>query len=292
MCDEQHFVRSAAIGCLKVPSEAGKTEISDKGPDAVGKTEIPVDKADGKWISLLAFGQLGAERHCGVSSYRGSRCQMKRQVFSIVAIALFVLAPPALAQELVSEKVADTSEYSATVLRAATTGSTINAAPTFNRPIATGTRTGPCTSTNVLLSGVGTAVGYTVFNIFSPGGQVADISTALTGTLSDSYLLLYCGGTFDPANSLNNLIFGDDDDGAGLASAITPGDNIVLDPGVVYQVVVTTFANGDTGTFTLNLGGDLELGVPVPTLGEWGWIALAVVLVMMAIVMIRRRQLA
>ena len=27
LCDEQNFVRSAALGCIKVPSGAGKTEI-------------------------------------------------------------------------------------------------------------------------------------------------------------------------------------------------------------------------------------------------------------------------
>ena len=41
LCDEKNFVRSAALGCIKVASGASKSEIPDKGPDSPAKMEIP-----------------------------------------------------------------------------------------------------------------------------------------------------------------------------------------------------------------------------------------------------------
>lgn len=66
----------------------------------------------------------------------------------------------------------------------------------------------------------------------------------------------------------------DDDDGAGFGSAFLPEDGIILEPGQYYQLVITGFGNADSGSFTLDLGGDAVFFLLIcPTLGEWGLIA-------------------
>jgi len=65
-------------------------------------------------------------------------------------------------------------------------------------------------------------------------------------TLDDTTLHIFCAG-FDPALPLDNCVFYDDDDGEGLLSAITAGDNVVLTPGVDYWLILSNYGVGDPG---------------------------------------------
>lgn len=159
--------------------------------------------------------------------------------------------------------------------------------PTYDRVFLV-TNTGACTSTSSDSSNDGTF--YDVYDVVSPGGTLADIEVVL-GTLSDSFVYLYCT-PFNPAAPMSNLVYGDDDGGVGFGSAITPADNIPMVAGQVYQIVVTSFSNGDTGSYTLVLGSDIVLAAPVPTAPGRAMIMMAAVLLGGAALLIRRRQQA
>lgn len=165
----------------------------------------------------------------------------------------------------------------------------LTGAPTFDRRFLV-TYDGTCAAPSSDSGNDGTA--YQVFPIVSPSGQAADIEVVL-GTLGDSVLFIYCD-PFDPAQPDQNLRAWDDDGGAGLGSAIVPGDGVMLDAGVTYYAVVTGFGLADIGTFDINLGGDLQFGsglpetTPVPVDNVWAMLALVALLAVFGYVVIRR----
>lgn len=67
----------------------------------------------------------------------------------------------------------------------------------------------------------------------------------------DNYAFLY-DTSFDPLNQLVNGLAADDDGNGGIG---TTDFDIVLDPTKDYIVVITGFANGDVGTYTLTVAG-------------------------------------
>lgn len=182
---------------------------------------------------------------------------------------------------------------SSTVYGADTASGVFDAtSPTYNR-IFTSVIDPDCNATSTF-SGSGVGVSYQVFEFYSPSGEVADLE--VTGGLGDSVLSIYCD--FDPANAAANLAAYDDDGAGNLLSAITPADNLVLEPNISYFAVVSTFSPGDFGTFDLVLGGDLVFGspiptvvppaAPIPTLSEWGIIILSSLLMGLGILQRRR----
>ncbi len=117
-----------------------------------------------------------------------------------------------------------------------------------------------------------------------------EFETTLTG-LSDSYIFIYCD--FDPANPDQKLMDGNDDGGAGLASQI----NINLASQQQYYLVVTSFGNGQLGTYDVEIRGPAGATITmapqvVPTLGEWALISLALILMIVGTVAIGQRELA
>ena len=104
--------------------------------------------------------------------------------------------------------------------------------------------------TTYTASGVGTAVFYKTISFIAPtSGDItlATIAASLApGAADDTYLTLY-QTSFDPASPATNFLRGDDDSGANQLSSLTH----TLTAGTTYIVVVSTFANGVTGTFTL-----------------------------------------
>lgn len=171
----------------------------------------------------------------------------------------------------------------------ASVNGTIGATPTFNRRFGT-TFDGTCGASSSDSANDGTA--YQTYFVFSPTGQNLQAEVVL-GTLGDSFLSVYCT-PFDPANPAANIYADDDDGGQGLGSAITLADGVTMVPNQVYTLVVTTFAPGDTGTFTLNLGGDLQFGEPaepvsVPVAGKTGLALLTALLLLSGLWLVRRR---
>ena len=151
-----------------------------------------------------------------------------------IAAAALIAAAPAAAQVFTGD----------------TTGS-----PTFNRPIQNG-ELAP-----TALSGTGTAVPYDTltFTVNITGSY----SLLLESSAFDAYLGIY-GGPFDPSAPLTNALIYDDDDGAvGDDSLI----NILLTSGITYTTVMTGFANGDFGAYSLTIRGD-GLATPVGQVPE------------------------
>lgn len=157
----------------------------------------------------------------------------------------------------------------------ATMSGDLTGAPTFDRRFVV-TYDGSCAASSDDSSNDG--VPYQVFPIVSPSGQAADIEVVL-GTLGDSVLFIYCD-PFQAGQPATNIRAWDDDGGAGLGSAIVPGNGVILEAGVRYLAVVTSFTAFDTGTFDINLGGDLQFVSPqseitsVPVNNIWALLVL------------------
>ncbi|MCB1627434.1 MAG: hypothetical protein KDI48_06865 [Xanthomonadales bacterium] len=165
----------------------------------------------------------------------------------------------------------------------------LGATPTFDRRFGV-VFDGSCSAFSQDSSNDGTA--FDTYFVYSPSGQNMQAEVIL-GTLDDSFLFAYCT-PFNPASPTTNLYAGDDDGGAGLGSAFVAADGITMVPNQVYTLVVTSFAQGDSGTYTLQLGGDLQFGepieaVPVPTSGHRGLVLLGALLLLSGLVLVRRR---
>src|SRR6056297_3334051 len=94
------------------------------------------------------------------------------------------------------------------------------------------------------------------------------IEVVVTDASFDTVIYLYCD-PFDPINAMDNAVIFDDDDGAGLQSAIQLTDNVMLTPGNDYWLVVCAYSS-QTGTFTIQTSDNVELcgGVPVQN-SDW-----------------------
>jgi hypothetical protein len=184
-----------------------------------------------------------------------------------------------------SEKGRDVLEYQVPN-RAGSVSGDIDGSQTFNRRyLVSLDLTCFATSSDSINDGVG----YQVFDLTAPGGEALEASTT-AGTLSDSVMFIYCD--FDPMSPEANLVFWDDDDGAGLMSAISAIDGVVL-PAGTYKLVVSGYSSSDLGTYTLDVGGNYTIAAAgtassVPTMSEWGMMALAVLLAMGGVLYLRR----
>jgi hypothetical protein len=133
------------------------------------------------------------------------------------------------------------------------------------------------------------AVFYDVYPIHSVAGEVLT-ATATADPAFDSYLFLYCG-PFNPANPFANALAADDDDGPVFDAAFTPGDNITLLPNTTYYLVVTSFANGESGAYTLELGGGVVSGPAAPLVPVSNWALYLGIFLMAVFTVIRFRKI-
>ena len=144
------------------------------------------------------------------------------------------------------------------------TGTTLGGA-TFNRPVEDLSE----------LSTTGTSVNYDTFS-FSVGS--AGSYSFLTTATFDSFVVLY-ESAFNPAAPLSNARVANDD----LVSTSTSGLSFNLATGVQYHYVVTSFLNGDAGSYSTTIGGPGSV-VPVPEPAAY-----AMLLVGLAVVGLARR---
>ena len=154
------------------------------------------------------------------------------------------------------------------------TGTTVGG-PTFNRPLANGVNapTG--------LSGVATAVRYSVFNFtVAVSGTYSIQSTSVLPTSWDNYTFLY-QNAFNPASPLTNVVIGNDDNTtiglSGFSKALTTGTQ--------YFFVTTGFANADAGSFSNAYSGPAIVLAPEP-----GTFALVGLMLLPAGLALRRRK--
>ncbi|MBI1318347.1 MAG: hypothetical protein GC168_05265 [Candidatus Hydrogenedens sp.] len=76
------------------------------------------------------------------------------------------------------------------------------------------------------------------------------LEVAVSGSISDTVLALYCD-PFDPGQPTSNLVAFDDDSGAGQRSAFSASDGIRLKPNDTYHLVVSVFDPEAPGTVEL-----------------------------------------
>ncbi|CAH0995652.1 hypothetical protein EMA8858_01777 [Emticicia aquatica] len=137
-------------------------------------------------------------------------------------------------------------------------GSITNALPAY-------TRSSTSSTVYTAATGDGSSVFYQTIAFVSPVAEAVTFSTTAAvlsaGLAGDTYLSLY-QTSFNPASPATNFLRGDDDGGAGYLSSLTH----TLSAGTTYILVVSTYTNNVTGTFTL------ESSVPVfQSIGTNSW---------------------
>ena len=134
----------------------------------------------------------------------------------------------------------------------------------------------------VLLSGVGTAVRYDIYNFYvtvTGSYRMETLSAAFTtATADDTFITLYLGSGFTAGTPLVGALEADDDSGVGFLSLINR--NLVANTN--YSLVITSFANGQLGNYTgiiaaaVGQAGDVIAGtVPVSAPATGALVALA-----------------
>jgi len=189
-----------------------------------------------------------------------------RKIKSILLSFLFV-STIAFGQNLNSEKEIDNSEFMVSQKSASQSGSLDNTDPTFGRVF--GDDYSITCSASSSLSGAGSNVFYDVYEISTTVDEAAIVSISSNG-LADSHMTLYC--SFDPNNPQANIVCIDDDGAGGLMSAFTPADNYLINANTTYYLVVTSFGSGETGGYTVDLGGNLQFAaVAAVPLSNWAF---------------------
>jgi hypothetical protein len=101
------------------------------------------------------------------------------------------------------------------------------------------------------LSGVGTAVRYSVQAFYVTTSGSYTLSGSSTGTLWDTFVHLYTG-SFNPAASATNCTTGNDDGPGGIGTHAFSFSALI---NTQYFLVTSGFDNDDFGAFTNRFGG-------------------------------------
>ncbi|MBK6429471.1 hypothetical protein [Candidatus Amarolinea dominans] len=137
--------------------------------------------------------------------------------------------------------------------------------PTFTRP-----QNSPVVTVNCASAWTPSAGGFRyeahAFHVTNNSPIQIEVNAAGT-TIGDTFLIVSCH-PFNAATPSVNGVITDDDDGAGLLSAITLADNVTLTPGKTYWAVITTYDPGATGAYQLDFSDNVVLGVPPK---KWAW---------------------
>ncbi len=148
------------------------------------------------------------------------------------------------------------------------TNGTIVVGPTYNRG------TGTTTYIAAAAGAAGATVYYKTFSFVAP--TTAAVTFTITaasltpGTADDSYMAIY-QTAFNPASPVTNFLRADDDAGVGALSLFTQN----LTAGTTYIIVVSTYDNNVTGTFSLQATANLFQGTNSWYLNSTGGTALA-----------------
>ena len=127
----------------------------------------------------------------------------------------------------------------------------------------------------------GNAGGASVWWKWSSAGM-GTLTVDTAGSGFDTLLAVYTG---DAVNALTPVAMNDNAPGLGSASRVS----FAVQPGTQYQIAVDGY-NGATGAITLNWSFTSSGSRSVPTLPEWGMLALSAVLVLIAFRRTQRRR--
>lgn len=121
-----------------------------------------------------------------------------------------------------------------------------------------------------LLSGVGNAVAYEVFEFTVTADGTYDFLSTATTPGYDNFLHLYVGA-FDPTNQFSGVLIANDD----FPSIGLSGFSFALTAGLTYLTVNSGFANDDFGTYTMRISGPGDIlpgggGGVIPEPATWG----------------------
>jgi hypothetical protein len=205
--------------------------------------------------------------------------------FYLLFLTVFFVSSLSMAQNNISEKEIDNSNYVVTQKAASQAGSLDVTDPTYNRIF--GSPYGANCDGSANTSGTGSNVYYDVYEIHTTVAEAAVISISSSG-LGDSYMTLYC--SFDPLDPTANIVCGDDDGGSGFMSAFTPADNYLIEANTSYYLVVTSFGNGETGGYTVDMAGNLQFTPAPPSVPLSSWAFAIIGLLAVTFVFIKFRK--
>jgi Fungalysin metallopeptidase (M36) len=154
------------------------------------------------------------------------------------------------------------------VIQTNNTSGTIVVGPTYNRG------TGTTTYVAATAGAIGASVYYKTFSFIAPTTTAVTFTITAAnltpGTADDSYMAIY-QNAFNPASPATNFLIADDDAGVGALSLFTQN----LTAGNTYIIVVSTYNNNVTGTFSLQTSVNLFTGTNSWYLNSTGGTALA-----------------
>lgn len=164
----------------------------------------------------------------------------------VMTLSLVLIAAVAFAAD---EKVIEGDYTIEFPSRAEITGELDGNSPTWNRSFGSGVYSPECAFPLTLSSNTGQY--YDAICIEVTDQNPIEVEVTVDGTtINDTTLHLFCD-PFDASDSTLNAVFYNDDGGEGLLSAFTLANNIVLDPGATYWLVLSTFSAGDMGTYRI-----------------------------------------
>jgi hypothetical protein len=164
----------------------------------------------------------------------------------VMTLSLVLIAAMAFAAD---EKIIDGDYRIENPSRAEITGELDGNSPTWNRSFGGGVYSPECAFALTLSGNTGQYYDAICIEVTDQNPIEVEVTTDGT-TIGDTTLHLFCD-PFDASDSTLNAVFYDDDGGAGLLSAFTLDDNIVLAPGATYWLVLSTFSQGAMGTYRI-----------------------------------------
>ena len=99
---------------------------------------------------------------------------------------------------------------------------------------------------------------YHEYCVMATDTQPIEIWTVYDLTDFDTVLYLYCD-PFDPANTTDNCVIFDDDDGEGLMSMFGVWDNLTLTPNIPYFLIICSYSGGYTGDYVIQTSENVML---------------------------------
>ncbi len=189
-----------------------------------------------------------------------------RSITSLICLALILAASTALAVE----KQPDIMNVAAkTTLNPPVAGSLTLASGTYDRIYTSGSIDAQCGAE--AFDSANDGMYFDVYCLQVDDANPIDLILDANGTnIIDTVLTLYCS-PFNPTQPQLNVVAFDDDSGEGTLSAITAAQNVVLEEGQEYWLVVSSYGANMTGDYVIQKSGNVyDCGVVTNEQATWG----------------------